>query len=70
MTQLQAFVHDFPSWLNASLDAARWKRADLAKRTGITKGHISNIMNGKANPTMDTVARIIDALEERLGEIR
>lgn len=63
------FVHDFPGWLNAALDAAHWRRADLSRASGIEKGHISNILNGKANPTLATIVRIVDALNERRAEL-
>lgn len=56
------FIHDFPGWLNAALDAADWRQSDLATETGITKGHISNIANGRVNPNLRTVAKIVDAL--------
>lgn len=57
------FMHDFPGWLDAALDAAHWRKSDLAAETGITKGHISNIANGKVDPKLRTVAKIVDALK-------
>ena len=64
------FIHDFPNWLQAALKAARLRPSDLARRTGLTKSHISSIIHGKASPTLVTVARIVDALNARLEEMR
>lgn len=69
MNERPDFLHDFPGWLNATLDAACWMRADLSRASCIGKGHISNIMNGKANPTLTTIVKIVDALNERLAEL-
>lgn len=62
MTNLQAFLHGFPSWLRSALKAAGMRQKDLSDATGITKGHVSNIVNGKCSPSIGMVARIVDAL--------
>lgn len=64
-TQVKSFLHDFPSWLRSALKAAHMSQKDLAEATGITKGHVSNIVNGKCSPSIDMVARIVDALVDK-----
>jgi transcriptional regulator with XRE-family HTH domain len=41
-------------------------RAELAKKLGLTKGRISQILNGRSNLTLRTTADIFTALNERL----
>ena len=41
------------------------RQKDLSDATGITKGHICNIVHGRCSPSIDTVARIVDALVEK-----
>lgn len=65
MTNLQAFLHGFPRWLRSALKAAGMRQKDLSDATGITKGHICNIVHGRCSPSIDTVARIVDALVEK-----
>lgn len=64
-TQVQSFLHDFPSWLKASLKAVHMSQSELSRATGITTGHISNIIHGRLNPSIKSVARIYDAIVEK-----
>ena len=66
MTSLQAFVHGFPCWLRSALKAAHMSQQNLADATGISKGHVSHIVRGIKSPNLSTVARIVDALAERM----
>src|SRR3954452_50143 len=43
--------------------ARRWSLADLAAATGTGKATLSAIENARANPTLDTLARLALALE-------
>ena len=53
----------FVEWLNEELDARGWYRADLSRATGIHKGSISNVMNGKRPPTAHFVLSVARALK-------
>ena len=67
-TQVQFFLHDFPSWLKASLKAVHMSQSELSRATGITTGHISNIIHGRINPNIKNVARIYDAIVAKAEE--
>lgn len=41
-------------------------QSDLAKKSGIAQGDISDIERGKANPTFKTLKRLADAMNMRL----
>lgn len=41
-------------------------RSDLAKRTGISKARLSQILSSEANPTVKTFARLAHALGARI----
>lgn len=45
------------------MDAQKVSQNELERRTGIDRGHISRIINGKVSPTLDTIKRLADALE-------
>ena len=38
-------------------------QGDIARALGVDRGYISNIENGKRNPTLSTIAKIADALK-------
>ncbi len=41
----------------------------LAMRTGVTQSHISRIESGNFNPTLDTIAKIAEALGKSLTSL-
>jgi transcriptional regulator with XRE-family HTH domain len=49
--------------------ARRWSLSELAGATGIGKATVSAIENGRANPTVDTLAALADALEVELAAL-
>lgn len=52
------------------LDQLGWNQAELARRTGLRTGHVSQIVNGQyASPSIDTVAIIARALATNLDEL-
>lgn len=67
-TQVQSFLHDFPSWLSSALKAVHMSQSELSRATGITTGHISNIIHGRINPSIKNVARIYDAIVAKAEE--
>jgi transcriptional regulator with XRE-family HTH domain len=48
-----------------AMEEANISKAELAKRMGVTKGHISQILNGSRNMTLRTLADICFALDYR-----
>lgn len=44
-------------------------QGDIVKSTGIDKAMISNIENGKTNPTLATIAKLAKALGVSVGEL-
>lgn len=44
-------------------------QGDIVKSTGIDKAMISNIENGKTNPTLATIAKLAGALGVSVGEL-
>ena len=49
--------------------ARRWSLSELAAATGIGKATVSAIENGRANPTIDTVATLATALDAEVSEL-
>ena len=37
-------------------------QGDIARLLGVSRGFVSNIENGKTNPTLSTISRIADAI--------
>jgi transcriptional regulator with XRE-family HTH domain len=57
---------DFQFMLQELIHDKDVSRAELAKRTGISKARLSQIMSSEANPTLKTCARLLHALGEEL----
>jgi len=55
--------------LSALRDAAGLSLKDLAKRSGITQSHISQIERGKRDPQLTTLRALAAALKVRVGDI-
>lgn len=52
----------FSQWVQNNLDDRNWSQAELARRAGITRGAVSNIVNNQRNrPDPDTVKAIARA---------
>lgn len=49
--------------------ARRLSLSELARATGVSKATLSGIEHGAANPTVETLARLTDALRVSLAEI-
>jgi transcriptional regulator with XRE-family HTH domain len=52
----------FSDWLMKKLEDMEWKQADLARRSGITKGAISNYINGRT-PDKEALQKIAKAFK-------
>jgi DNA-binding phage protein len=57
---------DFQFLLQGLLDKHNMSRADLARKTGLSKARLSQIFSSEANPTVKTLARVFHALGENL----
>ena len=44
-------------------------QGDIVRKLGLGRGFISNIENGKANPTLSTIAKIAKAIGVSVGEL-
>lgn len=51
----------FNDWLLAHLKASNWSQAELAKRSGLTRGAVSNYINGRT-PAEGALRKIAHAL--------
>jgi transcriptional regulator with XRE-family HTH domain len=54
----ESFLIDFQFLVQDLIDAMKISRSDLAKRAGLTKGRLSQILSAEANPTVKTFARL------------
>lgn len=52
--------------LRLALARRGWTTERLRKSSGVSASQISQIRNAKANPTLDTIARLEYALHEKL----
>lgn len=44
-------------------------QGEIARRLEVDKGFVSNIENGKTNPTLATIAKLAKALNVSVGEL-
>ena len=44
-------------------------QGDIVRKLGLGRGFVSNIENGKANPTLSTIAKIAKAIGVSVGEL-
>ena len=57
------------SWLLAELDARGWTQNELARRSGVSSGHLSHILSGTRDPGLDFYQGIAFALHLPLEEV-
>jgi len=59
--------------LGKNLKRVRTKKSisqgDIARSLGVSRGFISNIENGKTNPTLETIARLAKVLQISIVEL-
>lgn len=56
-------MNDFSVWLLNELESRGWRSVDLATEAKLTKGTVSNILNGNRNPGWDACLSIANALQ-------
>lgn len=44
-------------------------QGDIARSLGVSRGFISNIENGKTNPTLSTIAKLAKAVKASTNEL-
>lgn len=44
-------------------------QGDIARSLGVSRGFVSNIENGKTNPTLATIAKLAKAVEASIGKL-
>jgi len=44
-------------------------QGDIGRTLGVHKGYISNVENGKVNPTLATIAKLAKAIGVSIGEL-
>ena len=44
-------------------------QVDIARELGVSRGFVSNLENGKTNPTLATITRVADALGVSTDEL-
>jgi len=47
----------------------KMSQGDIARALGVDRGYISNIENGKKNPTLATIQKLADALRVSADEL-
>lgn len=63
----------FPEWLQEQLDSRGWDQAKLAKRSGLTRGAISHVLNGDRQAGVDfciAMARAFGIAREEVFKVR
>ncbi len=53
---------NFGSWLQSALDKRGWNQSELSRRSGISTGQISRLINGSRQPGLDNLTAIAEAL--------
>jgi transcriptional regulator with XRE-family HTH domain len=47
----------------------KMSQGDIARALGVDRGYISNIENGKRNPTLATITKLAEALKVSVDEL-
>lgn len=55
--------------LKEIMDSKGMKSVELATRLGVTKQTISNMLNGRVMPSLETISKIADILEVPMWQI-
>lgn len=61
--QGQKLSVDFLADLNARMNAAHITNSELARRAGVSPAYITKLFRGSTNLTLDTVAKLADAVQ-------
>jgi len=64
-TEIQKFAKN----MNRLRVAKGLSQGDIHRATGIDRAYISNLEAGKQNPTLETIAKIAEALDVRSSDL-
>lgn len=59
-----------PGRVREHREARGWTQAELAQAAGLSTIGVRQLESGKRNPSLDTIARIADALEVTVDQLR
>jgi transcriptional regulator with XRE-family HTH domain len=62
-------TESFSSWLRQQLRRHEWTQADLARKSGLSQGRISDWLNNKRRPSPASCDRLADALGVDLDDV-
>lgn len=62
-------VVTFGTWLGQQLKRHEWTQADLARKSGLTQGRISDWLNDKRRPNPASCDKLADALGESVDVV-
>lgn len=66
-------MKNMPEKLGRNLKRIRTEKnmsqGDVARALGVDRGYISNIENGKRNPTLATITKLAEALKVSVDEL-
>lgn len=48
--------------LREAMSRGNWTQQELADHVGINRSRVSDLLNGKSNPTLETMRKIADAV--------
>lgn len=60
---------EFSEWLRAEIEKRGMTQADLARAAGVSKPHVSLVLNGGRNPGMDFLEGVAKALRLPIDEV-
>lgn len=60
----------FPARLRALIDAAGVSVSEAARRIGVTRATVYNLLNGTTSPTWEVVQRVADAFGVTTDSLR
>jgi len=59
----------FIEWLSDEIHRRGWTQAELADRSGVTRGAISHLFSGTRNPGVEIITKMARALEIPTAEV-
>lgn len=66
-------MEDYSKRLGDNLKKIRMKKSitqiEIAKKLGVDRSFVSNIENGKTNPTLSTITNLANALDVPVNEL-
>ena len=66
-------MEDYSKRLGENLKKIRTKKSitqiEIAKKLGVDRSFVSNIENGKTNPTLSTITNLANALDVPVNEL-